>query len=337
MNISEIDYYKPFIDQAMCQFSGIYTPKHVLNTTTEFKKAINDNLKLQKQYLTYKKCIDPRDKNKDLANIIIKSFNLQCNELIKQLNGYNLDSIKKEIEILANELIDHCNAQQFKVLTHQMILLKVEQAELETDYLIFQADEKYRKYMQVQMLKDQEKAMQEWTDRLQDLKEHELYYSEVLRENPNDEYAQHQRAYIDQHIESAEYALKNYKAGWVYIISNDDMIDGIYKIGLTKRPSPIVRINELSNASHAFKFKIHALIYSDDCFALETALHRRFADRRLNKDNYHKEFYCVELDELQQVLKDEFDIDCAMNDNIFDDDELLEKYYNITDLEEYNG
>ena len=112
------------------------------------------------------------------------------------------------------------------------------------------------------------------------------------------------------------------------------MTKGCLKIGLTRRPSPIVRINELSNASHAFKFKIHALIYTEDCFGLETALHRRFADKRVNKDNFHKEFFWLELDEIQRVLKDEFGIDCAMHDNIYEDDALLQQYYDFNFNEE---
>ena len=66
----------------------------------------------------------------------------------------------------------------------------------------------------------------------------------------------------------------------------------------------------------------------------QTASNKRFAKERVNQDNFHKEFFKISLDELQIILKDEFDIDCPMNENILEDDKLLEQYYNFTFEEE---
>ena len=95
------------------------------------------------------------------------------------------------------------------------------------------------------------------------------------------------------------------KQGNVYIISNIGSFgDNIYKIGLTRRLDPTERVRELGNASVPFPFDVHAMIASQDAPALETALHRRFLERQVNKVNNRKEFFRVNLTELRQVINE---------------------------------
>lgn len=56
-----------------------------------------------------------------------------------------------------------------------------------------------------------------------------------------------------------------------------------------------------------FNFDVHAMIFSDDAPALEAALHRAFADRKLNFVNTRREFFRVTLDEIKAVVKANFD------------------------------
>lgn len=56
-----------------------------------------------------------------------------------------------------------------------------------------------------------------------------------------------------------------------------------------------------------FNFDVHAMIFSDDAPALEAALHRAFADRKLNMVNQRREFFHVTLDEIKEVVKQNFD------------------------------
>ena len=319
------DYLDPFVEKAKGEFCGIVEPKHIFNTKTEFKDAIKANLKEQRKYLTYKNSFESTTCDY-IKNMIIKNFNLQSAQFISELNGYNLTTVKNKIEAIANEMIDFCDNLGIRVLNHNNIRLKLEQAELENDYIIFQAEQKHKKKEEARRIREQNKADREWQERFSQLKSQELIYAELGDEEKCKE--------IKEKIDEATHMLRFHRAGWVYIISNEDMIEGCCKIGLTKRPSPLVRINELSNASHAFKFRVHAFIYTEDCFGLEAALHRRFADKRVNKDNYHKEFFYVTPEEIQKVLKDEFDIDCAMHDNIYEDDELLQQYYDFNFNEE---
>ncbi|WP_255433063.1 GIY-YIG nuclease family protein, partial [Citrobacter sp. TBCS-14] len=76
-----------------------------------------------------------------------------------------------------------------------------------------------------------------------------------------------------------------------------------YKIGLTRRLEPEDRVNELGSASVPFKFDIHALIYSDDAPALETSLHNEFSAHRINMVNNRKEFFKINLSDIENKVK----------------------------------
>lgn len=76
---------------------------------------------------------------------------------------------------------------------------------------------------------------------------------------------------------------------------------------MTRRLNPQDRVDELGDASVPFKFDVHAMIFSEDAPALEAALHRAFEDRKLNLVNQRREFFRVSLDEIKEVVKNNFD------------------------------
>jgi multidrug efflux pump subunit AcrA (membrane-fusion protein) len=94
------------------------------------------------------------------------------------------------------------------------------------------------------------------------------------------------------------------RSGHVYVISNIGSFgEHIYKIGMTRRLDPMDRIHELSDASVPFAFDVHAVIYCDDAPSLENELHRVFDAKRLNMINMRKEFFCVTLDEISDIVR----------------------------------
>ena len=100
----------------------------------------------------------------------------------------------------------------------------------------------------------------------------------------------------------------NQRAGYVYVISNIGSFgENIYKIGMTRRLNPQDRVDELGDASVPFNFDVHAMIFSEDAPSLEAALHRAFEDRKLNMVNTRREFFNVTLDEIKEVVKNNFD------------------------------
>ncbi|MGV3043056.1 DUF4041 domain-containing protein [Staphylococcus rostri] len=99
----------------------------------------------------------------------------------------------------------------------------------------------------------------------------------------------------------------NSKSGYVYIISNIGSFgENVYKIGVTRRLEPMERIKELSDASVPFEFDVHAIIFSDNAFELENKLHKHFKQNQINKVNNRKEFYNVDLSEIQKLVLAEY-------------------------------
>lgn len=94
------------------------------------------------------------------------------------------------------------------------------------------------------------------------------------------------------------------KAGHVYVISNIGSFgDNVFKIGMTRRLEPMDRVKELGDASVPFEFDVHAMIYSDNAPELENIIHKEFDSRRVNLVNSRKEFFQVELEEIEEIAK----------------------------------
>ena len=127
--------------------------------------------------------------------------------------------------------------------------------------------------------------------------EKQLYISQI-------EELQKKLSAVQKDKEDVLHREQNTRAGFVYVISNIGSFgENIYKIGMTRRLEPMDRINELSSASVPFEFDVHAMIFSDDAPGLETILHNTFEDRRVNLVNTRKEFFNVSLDEIEAVVK----------------------------------
>ena len=113
---------------------------------------------------------------------------------------------------------------------------------------------------------------------------------------------------IDVKIKDLDYREANQRAGYVYVISNIGAFgENIYKIGMTRRLNPQDRVDELGDASVPFNFDVHAMIFSDDAPALENALHKAFENRKVNMVNHRREFFNVTLDEIKDVIRQNYD------------------------------
>lgn len=99
--------------------------------------------------------------------------------------------------------------------------------------------------------------------------------------------------------------LQNGKAGHVYVISNIGSFgENVFKIGMTRRLEPFERIKELSSASVPFPFDVHSMIFSEDAVGLEHHLHTLLDAKRVNKVNRRKEFFSVDIDELEKMVQE---------------------------------
>jgi hypothetical protein len=96
------------------------------------------------------------------------------------------------------------------------------------------------------------------------------------------------------------------RAGYLYIVSNIGAFgEGVVKIGMTRRLDPLDEIRELeATGAVPFGFDVHALAYSDDAPALVRRFHQRFRDRSVNLVDHGKEFFTVEIAELEAFAQE---------------------------------
>ncbi|MBU4526568.1 MAG: DUF4041 domain-containing protein [Desulfomicrobium sp.] len=95
------------------------------------------------------------------------------------------------------------------------------------------------------------------------------------------------------------------RSGHVYVISNFGSFGcDVFKIGMTRRLEPQDRIRELGDASVPFPFDVHAMIYSEDAPTLETSLHKKFNELRVNKVNSRKEFFRLGLADVREAARE---------------------------------
>lgn len=95
------------------------------------------------------------------------------------------------------------------------------------------------------------------------------------------------------------------RQGTVYVISNVGSFgENVYKIGMTRRLDPQVRINELNEASTPYPFDVHAFIKASDAPSLELELHKRYQENKINlvANSNAREFYRIDLSELRAYV-----------------------------------
>jgi len=98
------------------------------------------------------------------------------------------------------------------------------------------------------------------------------------------------------------------RPGYVYVLSNVGSFgEGVYKIGMTEREKPELRVRELGDASVPFPFDIHVMIATDHPKELERKVHEELNDYRINKFNLKKEFFRTDLDTIVSSIKKHHD------------------------------
>ncbi|AKR77012.1 GIY-YIG nuclease family protein [Edwardsiella sp. LADL05-105] len=110
---------------------------------------------------------------------------------------------------------------------------------------------------------------------------------------------------VHKQYERAKSMAQMTKQGHVYVISNIGSFgENVYKIGMTRRLEPLDRVSELSGASVPFEFDVHAMISCDDAPALESVLHNKLNNDRMNKVNLRKEFFKTDLGKIIQCVEE---------------------------------
>lgn len=242
-------------------------------------------------------------------NLLI-GFNSYFNKKKKSITAYNYNS---SVELIKSKF-DKMNqkASLMGVSINSIYLdLVLNLLQLELDEKIAKTEEKERIKEERRRLREQEKLLAEAEKAKLELQKQRRMYEQSLAKALNEQERQEFEAKlkeIDKREADVDYRINNSKAGYLYITATKAM-PNMTKLGVTRRLNPLVRIQELSTASTPWPFVCYGLVFSDDAFDLETRIHEYFDNKRVNKENKHKEFFYITPQEAIKVLKEEFGCD----------------------------
>ena len=189
--------------------------------------------------------------------------------------------------------------------------LRVEERWLTADSLAKVEEEKQASREAREALREQRRVDQELAKAREKLDKEREHYANALAAlvaNGDAEGAarlEAQLADVDRALADVDYRAANQRAGYVYVISNlGAMGENMIKVGMTRRLESMDRIRELGDASVPFGFDVHALFFADDAVGIEAEMHRRFADRRVNRVNLRREFFYATPREAVGQLRD---------------------------------
>ncbi|GMM19775.1 DUF4041 domain-containing protein [Lactobacillus amylovorus subsp. amylovorus] len=319
-------------DEVMYEDYGLYKPRYDFANSSAYKGKLSEVRSNQKEMIRDGEAgtiFNPmlldnskakgRSMQKKNIKQLVRSFNGECEAAINKVTKSNIEMIEKRIT-RSFEQLNKLNEPNGVRLTANYLDSKLDEAHIALEYALKKEQEKELLKEQRQREKEERQAQKEYAQERAKYEKDETHFqqakdllqdkinnskSEVEIESLKRKLADLQDKLSDIQTKKAKLSdrAENPTAGYVYIISNIGSFgQNVYKIGVTRRLDPMDRINELSSASVPFKFDVHALIFTDDAYKLETELHEYFDKRRVNKVNKRKEFFRLNIDEIKEVL-----------------------------------
>lgn len=324
-------------DEVLLQSFSLYKPQYDFVNSAQYKYKLDDIREDQKNMIRQDQAVlgdtnwtvnnDARKGKKmvnDTKKLLLRAFNSECEYVISKVRYNNFDTCLKRIK-KASETISKLGVVMNISIHNRYYELKVQELRLALEYQQMKQREKEEQQelrarmreearIQREIEAERKKAEKEKQHYLNALKEAQKQLAECTDEAQRNalteklDEMQTQVSKIDKNLADIDYREANQRVGYVYVISNIGSFgENIYKIGMTRRLNPQERVDELGNASVPFNFDVHAMIFSKDAPALENALHHAFDDRKVNMVNKRREFFNVSLDEIEKVVKENFD------------------------------
>ena len=305
----------------LLQEVGIYQYSHPLDSSAAYQEAL-ERLEKEIQALvksggaatgTKKWAINGSEKEgakmvSDFCKLMLRAYNSEADNAVRTLKPYSLKSATERLQKMRAS-ISKLGASMKIEITDAYHTLRVRELELTADYVAKLAEEKEREREERARLKEEEAARREYEREQARLEKEKAHYEAALNalrmkgDASAVGEAEQKLAEIQSAIEGVVSRAANVRAGYVYVISNIGSFgERVVKIGMTRRLDPMDRVRELGDASVPFRFDVHAIFFSDDAVGIETALHQRFADRRVNFVNTQREFFYVTPHEVKEAL-----------------------------------
>ena len=324
-------------DKILIQDFNLYNPIYDLDSSDDYKEEI-ENTKYSQELMikngTAATCsttwtvngslVRGAARTRDNIKQILRCFNDECDILISKVKFNNIDAFREKMK-RSWKALNRMNKRNTISISEQYLELKIQELELAYEYAVKKQEEKEERRRIRERLREEAKLRKEIEEARQVLYKERRHYTNALiqinkrldkcKDQEENQNLTKKKQDIESHIsdlsikiKDIDYRAANKKAGYVYIISNIGSFgEGVYKIGMTRRLEPMERVDELGDASVPFKFDVHAMIFSDDAPKLEAALHRAFMKNKVNVVNNRREFFRVSLDEIERVVKENYD------------------------------
>ena len=247
----------------------------------------------------------------DFCKLLLRAYNAEADNCVRTVKPHSRSTAKDRLTKAAETIARLGKTMDIRISTayHQVRLYEIE---LTADFLAKVEEEKERTREEREHLREEAAAQRDFERekaKLRKEQEHYLTALDKLRANAGtpEAIAEIQAKLSEIGVEMGKVISReaNIRAGYVYVISNIGAFgERMVKIGLTRRLEPMDRVRELGDASVPFKFDVHALIFSENAVSLETQLHQRLADRKVNRVNNAREFFYATPTEVKELLAD---------------------------------
>lgn len=323
---------------------GFFERQYKFSDSTKYKEALDNLRKQQKDLVKFGQAgriIVPmlldnnQSKGKAMQNQLIKAairgFNGEADALLVKVSVSN---VEKKIQALkkAFQQLNRMYSRNQIEITIPYLNLKIEELRLAAEFELQKQEEKELLREQRAKEREDKKLQAEIKARRKQLEKDRTHFKnmvskveELFKNATGEEFEELQRqlseyqdklSELDEIEEDIDYREGHATAGYVYVISNIGSFgEDVYKIGVTRRLEPLERIRELSSASVPFQFDVHALIFSEEAFALETELHNQLSEYKVNKVNNRKEYFKVPFEKIKALLDKHEELTIELNEN----------------------
>ena len=239
----------------------------------------------------------------DMSKMMLRAYNAEVENCVLTVKAGNGEAARKRLERTRDQ-VERLGSLINLRIDGRYHALRLEELDLSLRFQNAKKAEKEAEREEKVRLREERKAQQELAQRRAKLDKEREHYQHVLQ-SLVDQGRTDEADEIRCQLEGLDIRAANIRAGYVYVISNIGAFgDRMVKIGMTRRLDPMDRVRELGDASVPFGFDVHALFFSDDAVTVEADLHRRFADKRVNRVNTRREFFHASPAEVRDVLSE---------------------------------
>ncbi|MBO0610769.1 DUF4041 domain-containing protein [Myceligenerans salitolerans] len=244
------------------------------------------------------------------SELMLRAYNGEADVLVRGMKPYRLEaSIDRLNKSVA--AIEKFGKSMHIAITPEYHRLRINELALTADFLEKQAEGKEREKEERARMREERKVAQQLEREREKLEKERQHYENAraaLLAKGDEEGAQRlaeQIGEVAKKIDDVDYRAANHRAGYVYVISNVGAFgEQMVKIGMTRRLDPMDRVRELGDASVPFNFDVHALFFANDAVGIEAEVHRRMADRRVNRVNLRREFFYATPHDVLEHLRE---------------------------------